>query len=128
MLGLGKRGGNMVQRLRKGGHKVVEYDVHPKRPLELAAQGPTPAIPLDEVIAALKPPRVCWSMVPAGKITEELGNSLASRMQRGDVIVDGGNSNFRDSQRRAKELAERGIHFFDPGPTRGSWGLNTRYR
>src|SRR5207302_359635 len=80
-----------------------------------------------EVIAALQPPRVCWAMVPAGKITEELVNSLAARMQKGDIIIDGGNSNFKDSQRRAKELAERGIHFCDAGTSGGIWGPKGGY-
>jgi 6-phosphogluconate dehydrogenase len=127
MLGLGKMGGNMVQRLLAGGHRVVAYDVDPKRPAELAALGAAPATTLDEVIAALPPPRVCWSMVPAGKITEELINSLAARMQKGDLIVDGGNSKFTESQRRAKELAERGIRFCDAGTSGGVWGLKNGY-
>ena len=110
MLGLGKMGGNMVQRLLQGGHKVVAYDVDPRRSAELAAMGASPATTLDEVVAALQPPRVCWAMVPAGKITEELGNA-----------------NFRDSQRRAKELAERGIHFLDAGTSGGVWGLKVGY-
>src|SRR5438034_2311313 len=127
MLGLGKMGGNMVQRLLGGGHKVVAYDVDPRRAAELATQGAAPATTLDEVIAALAPPRGCWAMVPAGKITEELVTSLAARMQKGDVIIDGGNSNFKDSQRRAKELAERGIHFVDAGTSGGVWGLKNGY-
>jgi 6-phosphogluconate dehydrogenase len=127
MLGLGKMGGNMVQRLLKGGHKVVAYDVDAKRPAELAAFGATPATTIDEVIAALKPPRVVWAMVPAGKITEELINTLSSRMSRGDVIIDGGNSNFHDSMRRGKELEARGIHFMDAGTSGGIWGLKNGY-
>jgi 6-phosphogluconate dehydrogenase len=127
MLGLGKMGGNMVQRLLKGGHKVIAYDVDPRRSAELAKLGAAPATTLDEVFAALQPPRVCWIMVPAGKVTEELVHSLASRMSRGDVIVDGGNSNFHDSMRRAKELAERGIQFCDAGTSGGVWGLQNGY-
>src|SRR6202165_4013210 len=127
MLGLGKMGGNMVQRLLASGHKVVAYDVDPKRAAELGAQGATPATTLDEVIAALSPPRVCWAMVPAGKITEELVTSLAARMSKGDVIVDGGNSNFNDSRRRAEEMGERGIHFCDAGTSGGVWGLKNGY-
>src|SRR4051794_40382394 len=123
MLGLGKMGGNMVQRLLNGGHNVVAYDVDPKRAGELGAFGAAPAATIDEVIAALQPPRVCWARVPAGKITEELVTSLAARMQKGDVIVDGGNSNFKDSQRRAKKLAKRGIHSCDAGTSGGVWGL-----
>jgi len=127
MLGLGRMGGNMAQRLLQGGHQVLVYDVDPRRATDLAALGATPATTLDEVIAALKPPRVCWTMVPAGKISEELITSLAARMQRGDVIVDGGNSHFKDSQRRAKELAERGIRFCDAGTSGGIWGLKNGY-
>src|SRR5205807_4394912 len=120
-------GGKMVQRLLQGGHRVVAYDVAPRRATELAAVGAAPAPPIDEVVAALAPPRVCWTMVPAGKITEEVVTSLAAPMQTGDIIVDGGNSNFRDSQRRAKELAERGIHFCDAGTSGGIWGLKNGY-
>src|SRR5437016_4204790 len=127
MLGLGKMGGNMVQRLLKGGHKVVAYDVDPRRAQELSAQGAAPATTLDEVIAGLQAPRVCWTMVPAGKITEELVTSLAARLSKGDVIIDGGNSNWKDSQRRARELAERGIHFLDAGTSGGLWGLQNGY-
>jgi len=127
MLGLGRMGGNMAQRLLQGGHQVVVYDVDPRRATDLAAFGATPATTLDEVIAALRPPRVCWTMVPAGRISEELITSLAARMQRGDVIVDGGNSYFKDSQRRAKELAERGIRFCDAGTSGGIWGLKNGY-
>src|SRR5207237_6125171 len=81
----------------------------------------------EEVIAGLQAPRVCWAMVPAGKITEELVTSLAARLSKGDVIIDGGNSNWKDSQRRAKELAERGIHFLDAGTSGGLWGLQNGY-
>ena len=127
MLGLGRMGGNMVQRLLEGGHKVVAYDVDPRRATALAALGAAPATTLDEVIAALPPPRVCWAMVPAGRVTEELIASLSARLQRGDIVVDGGNSNFKDSQRRAKQLAERGIHFCDAGTSGGVWGLKNGY-
>jgi 6-phosphogluconate dehydrogenase len=128
MLGLGKMGGNMVQRLVLGGHKVVAYDVDSKRAAELSQQvGASAATTLDELIAALKPPRVCWTMVPSGKITEDLIGALASRMQRGDIIIDGGNSNFHDSQRRAADLAKSGIHFCDAGTSGGIWGLKNGY-
>jgi 6-phosphogluconate dehydrogenase len=127
MLGLGKMGSNMAQRLLKGGHKVIAYDVDPRRPAELAAFGAAPATTLDEVIAALEPPRVVWAMVPSGKITEEMIDKLSARLSRGDVIVDGGNSNFHDSIRRGKELAERGIHFLDAGTSGGIWGLKNGY-
>jgi len=127
MLGLGKMGGNMVQRLLRGGHKVVAYDVDPRRAAELAAHGAAPAGTLDEVVAALQPPRVVWSMVPAGRITEELITSLAARLSRGDLIIDGGNSNFHDSIRRAQELSQRGLLFLDAGTSGGVWGLKNGY-
>src|SRR5256885_10122164 len=92
MLGLGRMGGNMVQRLLQGGHKVVAYDVDPRRATELAALGAAPATTIDEVIAALAPPRVCWTMVPAGEITQEGGTSLAARLPKGGHILDGRHS------------------------------------
>ena len=127
MLGLGKMGGNMVQRLLLGGHRVIAYDVDPKRPAELAALGAVPATTHDELFAAFKGPRVCWCMVPAGKITEDLIQALAARMRPGDVIIDGGNSNFKDSMRRAQELAAKGIGFLDAGTSGGVWGLKNGY-
>jgi 6-phosphogluconate dehydrogenase len=129
MLGLGKMGGNMVQRLLKGGHRVIAYDVDPARPKELAGLGAVPAASLDEVLAAFSAgsAKVCWVMVPAGKITEELVQQLASRMKPGDVIIDGGNSNFKDSMRRAADLAPKGIGFMDAGTSGGVWGLKNGY-
>ncbi len=127
MLGLGKMGGNMVQRLLRGGHQVVAYDVDPRRATELVQYGATPAATLDEVVAALKPPRAVWAMVPAGKITEELIHKLATLLSPGDVIIDGGNSNWKDSQRRAAELASQKLHFLDAGTSGGVWGLKVGY-
>lgn len=127
MLGLGKMGGNMVQRLLKGGHQVVAYDVDPKRPAELSKYGAVPATTVDEVVKKLSAPRVVWVMVPSGKITEDLIASLASRLSKGDVIIDGGNSNFHDSVRRGKECEQKGIHFLDAGTSGGVWGLQNGY-
>lgn len=127
MLGLGKMGGNMVQRLLLGGHKVVAYDVDPMRAQELAGQGAVPATTIDEVVAKLSAPRVVWAMVPSGKITEDLIHTLASKLSPGDVIIDGGNSNFHDSIRRAKECESRGIGFCDAGTSGGVWGLKNGY-
>src|SRR6267143_935965 len=127
MLGLGRMGANMAQRLLRGGHKVVVYGVDPRRATELAAHGATPATTLDEVVAALQPPRVVWMMVPAGRITEELTTSLAAKLSRGDLIIDGGNSNFKDSMRRAHELQQRGLFFMDAGTSGGVWGLKNGY-
>ena len=127
MLGLGKMGGNMVQRLLKGGHKVVAYDVDPKKAADLAPLGAAPATTLDEVVAGLERPRVVWAMVPSGRITEELIHSLAAKLSPGDVIIDGGNSNWHDSQRRAKELDGQKLHFLDAGTSGGIWGLQNGY-
>jgi len=127
MLGLGKMGGNMVQRLLRGGHKVFAFDVDAKKVDELVKYGATPALTLDELAAGMQPPRVAWCMVPAGRITEELITSLASRFSPGDVIVDGGNSNFKDSMRRARELDARNIGFLDAGTSGGIWGLQNGY-
>ena len=127
MLGLGKMGGNMVQRLLKGGHKVYAFDVDPKKAADLMALGAVAATTLDELANAMKPPRVAWAMVPAGKITDNLITELAARFQPGDVIIDGGNSNFKDSQRRAGELAARKIGFLDAGTSGGIWGLKNGY-
>ena len=128
MLGLGKMGGNMVQRLLKGGHQVVAYDVNPARPAELAALGAVAATTIDQVISALGPsPRVVWAMVPSGKITEDLIAQLAGKLGKGDVIIDGGNSNFHDSIRRGKECEAKGIQFMDAGTSGGVWGLKNGY-
>jgi 6-phosphogluconate dehydrogenase len=127
MLGLGRMGANMAQRLLRGGHKVVVYDVDPRRATELAAHGATPATTLDEVVAALHPPRLVWTMVPAGRITEELIVSLTAKLSRGDLIIDGGNSNFKESMRRAQELQQRGLLFMDAGTSGGVWGLKNGY-
>ncbi len=128
MLGLGKMGGNMVQRLLLGGHRVIAYDVNAKLADELSAQhGAVAAHTLDEVIAKFTGPRAIWTMVPAGKITDELVATLASKMSPGDVLIDGGNSNFRDSQRHAVELAKKGIGFLDAGTSGGIWGLKVGY-
>src|SRR2546428_2052092 len=99
MLGLGRMGGNMVQRLLQGGHKVVAYDVDPRRAIELAAVGAAPATTIDEVIAALAPPRVCWTMVPAAKITYEVGTSVPARMPNGAIDHSPRESHVRRYQR-----------------------------
>src|SRR2546423_6035002 len=111
MLGLGRMGGNMVQRLLQGGHKVIAYDVDPRRAAELAAVGAAPATTLDEVIAALAPPRVCWTMVPAGKNTQEPGTSPAARMQKGGIIVPRGHSKLPHSPRPAPAPGQRRAPF-----------------
>jgi 6-phosphogluconate dehydrogenase len=127
LIGLGKMGGNMVQRLLNGGHEVVAYDRDANAIAAVVAKGAVGASSLDDVVAKLKSPRAVWVMVPAGGPTEATIKDLASKMSKGDVIIDGGNSNFRDSQRRSKEVGEKGIDFIDAGTSGGIWGLKNGY-
>jgi 6-phosphogluconate dehydrogenase len=128
MVGLGKMGGNMAQRLTRGGHELVVHDRDPAVTQAVAqAAGATGAASLDEVIGGLQAPRVVWVMVPAGAPTEQVLKDLAGRMQAGDVLIDGGNSNFHDTQRRAAELAGQGIRLVDAGTSGGIWGLENGY-
>lgn len=118
MIGLGKMGANMAERLRRGGHEVVGYDRDPDaRDVDSLAA----------LVEALEGPRVAWVMVPAGEPTEATIQELAGLMAPGDVVVDGGNSNFRDSIRRANLLAEEGIGWVDAGTSGGVWGLQNGY-
>jgi 6-phosphogluconate dehydrogenase len=117
MIGLGRMGGNMTKRLDEHGHDVKTYD----------PQVDSTADTLEELRDQLDTPRAFWMMVPAGKITEDTFQALIAIADRGDVIVDGGNSNFRDSQRRYNEAAERGVRFVDAGVSGGVWGLQVGY-
>jgi 6-phosphogluconate dehydrogenase len=117
MVGLGRMGGNMTERLREHGHDVQTY----------ARSGGGTASSLNELVSQLEPPRVVWLMIPAGPPTEGAFQELLGELDRGDVIVDGGNSNFRDSQRRHKEAAEHGIGFLDCGTSGGIWGREVGY-
>jgi 6-phosphogluconate dehydrogenase len=114
MVGLGRMGAGMSERLRAGGHEVIGYDHNP----DVSQVGS-----LDELVSSLSAPRVVWMMVPAGEPTEQTVQALAGLLVADDVVIDGGNSNFRDSIRRADELAESGIHFLDAGTSGGIWGL-----
>jgi 6-phosphogluconate dehydrogenase len=118
MVGLGRMGGNMTERLRENGHEVATY--------ARSGDGRT-AGSLEELVGQLEPPRVVWLMIPAGAPTEESIAQLLDLLERGDVIVDGGNSNFRDSQRRAAMAAEHGIEFIDAGVSGGIWGREVGY-
>src|SRR5919108_1083131 len=117
MVGLGRMGGNMTERLRERGHEVASY----------ARSGGGTADSLEELVSQLEPPRAVWLMIPAGAPTEETLHALLGLCAPGDVIVDGGNSNFRDSQRRADEASQRGIHFVDAGVSGGIWGREVGY-
>ena len=118
MVGLGRMGANMAERLRLGGHEVIGYDRNPEVS-EVAT--------LSDLVERLSPPRVTWVMVPSGDPTEETIAELSNLLQSDDVIVDGGNSNFRDSIRRGEELAKKGLQFVDSGTSGGVWGLKNGY-
>jgi 6-phosphogluconate dehydrogenase len=121
-------GGNMARRLARGGVRVVGYDATPGAAEKLAADGGIVAAgSLAGVVATLAAPRVVWTMVPAGEPTQQTLDALATHLARGDTIVDGGNANYKDSQRRAAELEREGIHFVDCGVSGGVWGLDNGY-
>jgi 6-phosphogluconate dehydrogenase len=127
MIGLGRMGGNMARRLMRGGHSVVAYATDPTAVRRLAGEGARGASSLAELVAWLEPPRTAWVMVPAGAPTEQVVTDLAERMEGGDVIVDGGNSFYKDDVRRAATLGRRGLHYVDVGTSGGIWGLERGY-
>ncbi len=126
-VGLGRMGASMVERLLGGGHRVVAFDLSAEARRAVAAKGAIDAASLDELVRALTPPRAVWIMVPAGRPTEETIRELAGRLGRGDVLVDGGNTHYKDDLRRAAELTPQGIHYVDAGTSGGVWGLKNGY-
>jgi len=126
-IGLGRMGFNMTLRLLRGGHRVHATTRNPEQVAEAARHGAQPAATPEALVEALAPPRTLWAMIPAGDPVDDLIARLRPRLARGDVIVDGGNSNFRDSRRRAEALAADGIHFVDAGTSGGIWGLQVGY-
>lgn len=127
MIGLGKMGGNMTERLIRNGHEVVVYDRSPEAIAKYAALGAKSAKSPDDMMAQLQSPKVVWIMVPAGKPVDETIAAVSGAMSPGDIIIDGGNSNFHDSKRRAAELAASKIEFIDSGTSGGIWGLANGY-
>jgi 6-phosphogluconate dehydrogenase len=128
MVGLGKMGGNMVGRLLERGHEVVVYDLDPELTREVGAgRGATPVSALEDLMAELRPPRVAWVMVPAGDPTEQTLRALARRAEPEDILIDGGNSRYTDTLRRALILAEQGVHLLDAGTSGGIWGREAGY-
>lgn len=119
MIGLGRMGGNMAARLRDGGHVVVGYDQSPQSGRDVDS--------LPALVEALEPPRTVWVMVPAGRPTDDTIDQLGSLLEQGDLVIDGGNTRYREDQRHAKELAERGIGFVDVGTSGGVWGRERGY-
>jgi len=127
MIGLGRMGANMVRRLMRGGHECVVWDVSADNVKKIADEGAIGAASLDDLIAKLNPPRAIWIMVPAGDATEKTVNDLALRLDSGDIIIDGGNSYFKDDARRARALKDKGLNYVDVGTSGGVWGLERGY-
>ena len=127
MIGLGRMGGNMVRRLMKGGHSCVVYDRGADVVAAYAKEGATPAKSLEDLASKLQKPRAVWIMVPAGGPTESTVQALASALEAGDTIIDGGNSFFKDDVRRSKEVGKKGIHYVDAGTSGGVWGVERGY-
>ena len=127
MIGLGRMGANMVRRLMRGGHECVVFDLNPENIKQLEAEGATGARSIEDFINKLAKPRAVWVMVPAGEATEKTVDMLSKVMSGGDIIIDGGNSYFKDDVRRAKLLAEKGIHYMDVGTSWGIWGAERGY-
>ena len=126
MIGLGRMGANIVRRLMRDGHDCVVYDVSAESVEKLAGEGATGSSTLEDFVAKLDRPRVAWVMIPAG-ITGQTVEKLAALLDEGDVIIDGGNSFYRDDVRRAKKLTEQGIHYVDVGTSGGVFGLERGY-
>ncbi len=127
MIGLGRMGGNMVQRLLGGGHRVVAYDPNSEAVERLAQQGAQGATSIEDVVAGLQTPRAIWIMVPSGDPTEETIDRVAGHLSSGDIVLDGGNSNYKDTQRRAEKLRKNGLNLMDVGTSGGIWGLKEGY-
>ncbi|MFQ5776543.1 MAG: phosphogluconate dehydrogenase (NAD(+)-dependent, decarboxylating) [Terriglobia bacterium] len=126
-IGLGRMGAAMVERLLKHKHKVVAYDRDPGQVRVVVRKGAGGANSLGAVVQKLKPPRVVWLMVPAGAPVSAVLRSLEPHLQAGDIVIDGGNSNYRDSRQRANTLKQDGIYFLDAGTSGGIWGLREGY-
>ena len=129
MVGLGRMGGNMARRLLRGGHRVVLYDrsAEPGAQITTTEKGGAVAEKLNDLATLLKSPRCVWMMLPAGQITEDMLNNLLGILASGDTLIDGGNSNYKDSQRRAALVKSRGLNYVDVGVSVGVWGLANGY-
>ena len=126
-IGLGRMGMNMVTRLVRGGHRLVVYNRSPEKVREAEGHGATGATSVADLIGRLARPRAVWVMVPAGSATQDMIDTVARHLDRDDVVIDGGNSNFHDDARRAEALRPLGIHYMDVGTSGGIWGLQMGY-
>jgi 6-phosphogluconate dehydrogenase len=122
-IGLGRMGANMVRRLLRNGHEVVAYNRTAEKTKEIAGEGAEAAFTIEELVSKLEKPRAVWIMVPAGDATEAQIEELLEHLEKGDTIIDGGNTNFHDDQRRHPELKKKGIDYVDAGVSGGIWGL-----
>ena len=127
MIGLGRMGANMVERLVRGGHRVISYDRSAEAIQRAVDKGGVGAHSLADFVKQLAPPRVIWLMVPSGDAVDQTIDQLLPVLVRGDVLIDGGNSNYKDSIRRAEKLSANGVHFVDAGTSGGVWGLANGY-
>ena len=126
MVGLGRMGANIVRRLMRNGHECVVFDVNPESVQQLEGEGAIGGTTMEEFVSKLDKPRVVWVMIPAG-ITGRIVEQVAGLLEEGDIIIDGGNSNYRDDVRRAKKLRDQGIHYVDVGTSGGVFGLERGY-
>ncbi|MHB1560649.1 MAG: phosphogluconate dehydrogenase (NAD(+)-dependent, decarboxylating), partial [Isosphaeraceae bacterium] len=126
MIGLGRMGSNMVRRLMARGQECVVHDVHAEAAAALAKEGAIAATSLDDFLARLKPPRAIWMMVPAA-VVDKMIDQLAGKLEKGDILIDGGNSYYHDDIRRAASLKPRGVHYVDVGTSGGVWGRERGY-
>ena len=127
MVGLGRMGANMARRLMRGGHECVVFDRNPASVDHLVSEGALGVGSLEDLVTSLAPPRAVWVMVPSGRPTEELVHALAGCLSPGDIIVDGGNSYFKDDIRRGNHLRKQGISYVDVGTSGGVWGVDRGY-
>jgi 6-phosphogluconate dehydrogenase len=127
MIGLGKMGANMGRRLMRDGHEIVGFDLDESAVQEIEEDGATGATALDALVDELDPPRVCWMMVPAGDPVDATLDDLLPLLDEGDIVVDGGNSNYKDTLRRGERVHENGQHYVDVGTSGGVWGLEEGY-
>ncbi len=127
MIGLGRMGANMVQRLQEHGHSCVAFDLNPAAIQAAEAMGASGAVTLTELAAKLSAPRVVWMMVPSGKPVDDTIDQVLPHLQPGDILIDGGNSRWTDTQARAKRVQPHGVHYVDSGTSGGIWGLKEGY-
>jgi len=127
IVGLGRMGGNIARRLMRGGHRCIVLDRNADAVKDVAAAGASAAADAADMLAKLAPPRAVWLMLPAGAITEKVVADISALMRAGDILIDGGNSFYKDDIRRAKTLRQKGIHYVDVGTSGGVWGLDRGY-